>query len=453
MTLDGKVIAIIIVSIFILISLVISFFSSAEPCTIKRNIQNEYNSILNKEGFTIVNEDNIDNNDNKKEEDKNEDEDDDDEGYEDNEYNFDNLKGYKPSFKQNDSLSKIEHFTVSPPKNKKTWSVGECNKQCASNCLSEIKRLQQKKISKPIQKTIQKPINKKPLNRQQQTQPQYIEQRPPVAIPQKQQYIYLSQPYDEEYAELPYIEQPVPQTTILQTPISQVPTPITQVPTPITQVPTPITQIPAPITQIPAPITQIPAPITQIPASITQVPTVPITQIPASIAQVPTVPIAQVPSAQTTPIVPVIPTTGMNVIENAWITEHNRIRANLGLKPVKWNQEIADGAAKYASNCQFQHSQQNTRMYGSEMLGENLSMGSPVSMYDDTKMVQLWEDEKKNYTYPQGPSESQLGQTGHYTQIINKNVTEIGCGCATCGTSRMCVCRYLPIQYGGEPPY
>jgi uncharacterized protein YkwD len=131
---------------------------------------------------------------------------------------------------------------------------------------------------------------------------------------------------------------------------------------------------------------------------------------------------------------------------NDWITEHNRIRADVGQKPVRWNQEIANGAIEHAKKCVFQHANQSTR-------GENLAMGSPSSRYDNKTMVRMWESEKKDYKHPQYPRITSPGETGHYTQMVNKNVSEIGCGCAECGKSRMCVCRYDRMQFGNQYPY
>ncbi len=64
-------------------------------------------------------------------------------------------------------------------------------------------------------------------------------------------------------------------------------------------------------------------------------------------------------------------------------------------------------------------------------------------------IFKLWADEKQYYIYPQGPND----KTGHYTQIVNKNVTEIGCACSNCNGDKICACQYNPGQYGGEPPY
>jgi uncharacterized protein YkwD len=125
--------------------------------------------------------------------------------------------------------------------------------------------------------------------------------------------------------------------------------------------------------------------------------------------------------------------------------------ANLG--PVVWNAQIAAGALAYSANCQFEHSSDTDRTYNGIILGENLAYGSPYSAYSDQAMVDMWGNEKQYYTYPQYPSQSSTGETGHYTQIINKNVTEIGCGCTNCSGSKLCVCRYNPIQLGNQPPY
>ena len=120
------------------------------------------------------------------------------------------------------------------------------------------------------------------------------------------------------------------------------------------------------------------------------------------------------------------------------------------MAPIKWNAEIAQTAQAHANNCKFQHAPQSQRMYNGKTLGENLSFGSPYDYYGTAKMVKLWEDEKKDYTYPAGPD----SKTGHYTQIINKGVTEIGCACSKCnGNEKICVCRYDFAQYGSKPPY
>ena len=67
----------------------------------------------------------------------------------------------------------------------------------------------------------------------------------------------------------------------------------------------------------------------------------------------------------TTPITTTIPIAPITTAEaNAWITEHNRIRAAVGQAPVTWNSTIAQGALDYSKKCVFQHSPQTTRTFG-----------------------------------------------------------------------------------------
>lgn len=160
----------------------------------------------------------------------------------------------------------------------------------------------------------------------------------------------------------------------------------------------------------------------------------------------------QIPTQPQTPSPPAQPTQPVDQsLGNIWVSEHNRIRANVGanISPVVWNPQIAQEAQNYSAGCKFEHSSQASRTKNGIVYGENLAYGSPFGSYSDDKIVKMWEDEKKDYTYPNFPD----GNTGHYTQIINKNVSEIGCGCTNCNNSKICVCRYNKGQMGGQSPY
>ena len=146
--------------------------------------------------------------------------------------------------------------------------------------------------------------------------------------------------------------------------------------------------------------------------------------------------------------------TNATTTGNVWVDEHNRIRADVGQSPIAWNQQIADRAKKHVNKCKDEHSSDASRKLGKITLGENLAFGSPYKSFSDDEMVKMWEEEKEFYTHPEKPSSSTKGETGHYTQIINKNVTEIGCACSKCGTDdKLCVCQYNPGQFGDVPPY
>jgi uncharacterized protein YkwD len=124
------------------------------------------------------------------------------------------------------------------------------------------------------------------------------------------------------------------------------------------------------------------------------------------------------------------------------------------LRPIAWNDKIAQGAQDHANICKIEHSQGKNRKHNSTILGENLAYGT-YGFYDDQQMVGMWEKEKEYYIHPEkvGKKRPKGQTTGHYTQIVNKNVNEIGCGCAKCGDNKYCVCRYSPIQLSNEVPY
>ena len=59
-----------------------------------------------------------------------------------------------------------------------------------------------------------------------------------------------------------------------------------------------------------------------------------------------------------------------------------------------------------------------------------------------------WIDEKRRYA-PGSPIGSGGGGSGHYTQLIYRQVTQIGCGSA----GGYVVCRYNKMQQSGQPAY
>lgn len=141
---------------------------------------------------------------------------------------------------------------------------------------------------------------------------------------------------------------------------------------------------------------------------------------------------------------------------SVWLSAHNSTRAAVGVCPVKWNNTIAQGAQAWANCCpptSNPHSDISAafRQYGSNTLGENVTMGEPYTSWTDSGLYQLWANEESSYTA--GQTFAQNPNAGHYTQIVNKTVTDIGCGCANCSNWKFCVCRYNPIQQDNQVPY
>jgi uncharacterized protein YkwD len=116
---------------------------------------------------------------------------------------------------------------------------------------------------------------------------------------------------------------------------------------------------------------------------------------------------------------------------------HNTKRAKHCVPALGWSASLAEGARAWAKKCKFQHSSGN--------YGENLAMGVPLSA---KQAVRMWYNEVSSYNYSTGAFSS---RTGHFTQVIWKNSTQVGCGKAQCNGQTLYVCRYSPPgNYAGE---
>lgn len=116
----------------------------------------------------------------------------------------------------------------------------------------------------------------------------------------------------------------------------------------------------------------------------------------------------------------------LTVLQGA-LDQHNSLRSRHGATALTWSTQLASGAQQWADNCNFQHSN------GGD--GENLAMG--YATFESA--IQDWYNEVSQYNYGNpGFSEG----TGHFTQIVWKSTTALGCGWnAGC---KLYVCRYSP---------
>ena len=139
------------------------------------------------------------------------------------------------------------------------------------------------------------------------------------------------------------------------------------------------------------------------------------------------------------------------------LAAHNRYRRDAGLPPLRWSDELANGASDWAGKLareqRFEHS-----LHGryDPPYGENLALstGDPTP----NGLVDLWGVEKAGYLpgvrFPDVAKNGDWVSVGHYTQMVWRNTKEVGCGIARGPVATILVCRYAPAgNWIGELPY
>lgn len=133
-----------------------------------------------------------------------------------------------------------------------------------------------------------------------------------------------------------------------------------------------------------------------------------------------------------------------NAFQKSVLELHNKLRADHCVPALTWSAQLAATAQEWANRCVFEHRQGGK-------LGENLAMGTSGA-YTAASHVQGWYDEIKDYDFAN--HRSRTGQpVGHFTQVVWRGSTQLGCGMATCNGQDMLVCNYAEAgNMGGAYP-
>jgi len=121
----------------------------------------------------------------------------------------------------------------------------------------------------------------------------------------------------------------------------------------------------------------------------------------------------------------------------AWVAAHNRFRALHCAGELAWSAKLAQVAQRWANalrdrSCSFEHS--------GGAYGENLAAGTTGTL-DPATVVKMWYDEVADYRFPDGGFSM---KTGHFTQVVWRGTTQIGCGRSQCKGLDIFVCEYSP---------
>jgi pathogenesis-related protein 1 len=143
------------------------------------------------------------------------------------------------------------------------------------------------------------------------------------------------------------------------------------------------------------------------------------------------------------------------------LESHNAARASAqpapspALNALTWDPTVEEVARKWADNCDFSHNPNRGNA------GENIAAATP-NYWDAKGAVKGWVDEVKDYDYSKNACASGK-QCGHYTQVVWRNTSRLGCATKRCTTNSpfggsgawdFWVCNYAPPgNYVGQRPY
>ncbi|PIA42064.1 hypothetical protein AQUCO_02100129v1 [Aquilegia coerulea] len=142
-----------------------------------------------------------------------------------------------------------------------------------------------------------------------------------------------------------------------------------------------------------------------------------------------------------------ITTTQASTISD-FLNPHNKIRSQYHLKPLQWNNNLANYAKRYANkrrgDCKLIHSNSN--------YGENIFWGKG-KQWKSADAVAAWFAERSSYDYKRNKCNS--NECLHYTQLVWKTSSRVGCARIICNSGDTYItCNYDPHgNIRGQKPY
>ena len=138
------------------------------------------------------------------------------------------------------------------------------------------------------------------------------------------------------------------------------------------------------------------------------------------------------------------------------VASHNAARASLAVPPLRWDPALAQSARGWADHLAatraFRHAPENALAPE----GENLWAGS-AGRFSPEAMVDAWARERRFFKpglFPQNSTTGEVADVGHYTQLVWRATTAVGCALARGGGEDILVCRYSQAgNYKGEVPF
>ncbi|WP_298743639.1 CAP domain-containing protein [uncultured Brevundimonas sp.] len=145
------------------------------------------------------------------------------------------------------------------------------------------------------------------------------------------------------------------------------------------------------------------------------------------------------------PIAPPRATAPSSEVERRLLDAHNAERGRVGAPPLRWADALEAEARAWARQLiaidRFAH---DPAPHGH---GENLWTGWGGRVWTPEAMVGEWIAEKADYRHGVFPNVSRTGNwsdVSHYTQLVWRDTTHVGCAVESRGDRSVLACRYAP---------
>ncbi|KAJ5314153.1 uncharacterized protein N7443_001037 [Penicillium atrosanguineum] len=151
--------------------------------------------------------------------------------------------------------------------------------------------------------------------------------------------------------------------------------------------------------------------------------------------------------------------TAANAYQQAVLYNHNIHRSNHSAPSVDWSADLETSARALAAKCVYEH---DTSIDGGGY-GQNIGYGVESSQVGVMLTNLMYNDEIEYFPTPYGesdPSMTDFEKWGHFSQIIWKGTTHVGCATVVCdglgnvdssSSLPFTVCNYSPAgNYAGE---
>lgn len=132
--------------------------------------------------------------------------------------------------------------------------------------------------------------------------------------------------------------------------------------------------------------------------------------------------------------------------EQRLLAAHNFYRAQAGVPPLTWDPALAAGAASYGPVLAAQGRLVHSPRAGRPGIAENLWVGS-AGAYTPEAMVANWAEERtwfRDGIFPNVSSTGNWLDVSHYTQMIWRGTTRVGCAIHRTNGRDWLICRYSP---------